>query len=1297
MSSPRIKLKTGDKVKVVTGKYRGTIDFISRLDPKNQVVYLKKVSRKKYDKSTPESKKNKEKKEIMTPVHISNDGQKKRIARQFKDRKGHNFKILAKNKLYILAVSGGPDSLFLLEKMRLAGYNLVVAHVNYHKRENSDYDEKIVKNYCQKYSLPCEIYQVQDSEYNSISNFQDRARQIRYNFFQELAAKYQTKYIVVAHHRDDYRETYLLQKQKKSLVEYWDYATDATNQLPIYQRNIIRQQLAHLNPEQKAQLDREIEKKNCELKVIKKVVQTAAKRLIICPPGMPGISHSTLKLVKKNEYEPEIYLLRFSKPDQQTFELHKKEDGTLEIAGLTQAEAEYAAHPWGKKGHYRLYGEAKNFFKRLVGKPTIYNALCELEPHEVRDKDIDFVGFTNSKKFKIATVESHSKFNLFKEETSWFTFENISKWVITFASLLVAFFIFDTFFGTNILGTIAYPFRNWGRRAGEVDVPKIGYKDVGGYDEVKEELNEIAEYTLVVRATAGECQKPFLFRSGSEFEESVVGLGARRMRELFRRARELAKVYGFCFVFIDEIDSIGRKRYSAHPGHAEQTLNQLLTELDGFHPRDNVIVLAATNSLHVLDNALLRPGRFDRKIYVPSPNLKSRREIIKLCVRKLPLKSDVDLEEIAALTKGLSGAQITSMFNEAYILSVRGGQKYIDYEMIFEAYDRVLMGPSWTSQTLTLAKRKIVAYHEAGHAVIGLSLPETTVKKITIIPRLSAGGYTWIDLYGEKGDDHLINKSQMLAQVMSFLGGRASEELIFGLEYITIGAYSDFKQATSIIRDLILRYGMSDLGIVPTQETFFSSEEIPPELPEVAKQKIEREREKIMNQFIAIVAAIIHTYGYSLIFRAQATPGGLEIFTSHFSSQKGKKKVSISALMKIFGLVIIFLVTLVNFAVIEDDSQMRKSLLQKEIEEQKEKFEENGLKITEEDIKKAKKLEKEENPDLKKIFALREKNHPLTSLLKNKTGFQELENYPQEIRYYLACPDEKKEKLQAERDKIERKINSVSGETLVRKLRRKNDLENRIKELDKEKERSVVHNQIFPRDQIILLRLHSLTEENRNKDYYLLTPYLKQVGKPYSSEANTSENDGSDEKNTNVRVQDLDFQAEDGNVKIVRIYFIMHDQSQKSKLDILEEQQTYELSFDDGVVKVNKDEEGLSVKKGGGGFASASLAATSGPENTPNQETQTPKKENFVIVNEGNKEIRVLVFPEFKLNLAKQKEQTGEDNQGQNQSGNQNKKKSGDTDKQALIDKYIKEIKAKLQVAGISDEQAIKIEGLGNN
>jgi cell division protease FtsH len=290
---------------------------------------------------------------------------------------------------------------------------------------------------------------------------------------------------------------------------------------------------------------------------------------------------------------------------------------------------------------------------------------------------------------------------------------------------------------------------------------------VGGLHEAKEELGEVVSYfhnpqsfwqrgakvpkgvllvgppgngkTLLAKALAGECHLPFLFRSGSEFEEMMVGMGARRMRELFRQARSYPQG---CIVFIDEIDAIGRKRYSSNTGHAEQTLNQLLNELDGFNPRDNVIILAATNTLNVLDSALLRPGRFDRQIYIPPPNLKGRREIIALHTRRLPLKSDIDVEEIVAMTKGLSGAQITNMFNEASILSIRYGKNFIDYEMIFEAYDRVLMGPSLTSQTLTSTKKKIIAYHEAGHAVIGMSLPETIVKKITIIPRLHAGGYT---------------------------------------------------------------------------------------------------------------------------------------------------------------------------------------------------------------------------------------------------------------------------------------------------------------------------------------------------------------------------------------------------------------------------------------------------------------------------------------------------------------------------------------------------------------------------
>lgn len=350
--------------------------------------------------------------------------------------------------------------------------------------------------------------------------------------------------------------------------------------------------------------------------------------------------------------------------------------------------------------------------------------------------------------------------------------------------------------------------------------------------------------TLLARAVAGECKLPFIFRSGSDFEEMVVGLGSRRVRELFQQARSYQQG---CIIFIDEIDSIGRKRYSANT-HTELTLNQLLNEMDGFRPRENIIILAATNTLNILDGALLRPGRFDRQIYIPLPNQKGRREIIILQTKKLVLSKDFDLEEIISLTKGLSGAQIVNMFNEASILSIRQGKERINQEMIFESYDRILMGPSLSSQDLTPNKKKLVAYHEAGHVVIGASLPETKVRKVTIIPRLMAGGYTWIDLRDNQGDDHLVSKSQMLAHVMSFLGGRASEELIFGAENVTIGAYDDFKKASGIIRDLIFRYGMSELGIIPTQESFFKGEEIATELPETTKQKIEAEREKILNQ-----------------------------------------------------------------------------------------------------------------------------------------------------------------------------------------------------------------------------------------------------------------------------------------------------------------------------------------------------------------------------------------------------------------------------------------------------------------
>jgi len=323
---------------------------------------------------------------------------------------------------------------------------------------------------------------------------------------------------------------------------------------------------------------------------------------------------------------------------------------------------------------------------------------------------------------------------------------------------LFVVFLIDRFFNTSLMNSLFSFLLYGGGGSSQFFVPNFQFQNVGGLYEAKEELQEVVSYfrnprafqqrgiklpkgvllvgppgngkTLLAKALAGECDLPFLFRSGSEFEEMVVGLGARRVRELFQEARSYPKG---CIIFIDEVDSIGRKRNAPH--NDGLTLNQLLNELDGFQPRDNIVILAATNFPQILDSALLRPGRFDRQIYIPLPNLKARQEIIELSTQKIALSRNVNLGEVAAMTQGLSGAQIVGLFNEATILSLRYGQKIVDQEMIFEAYDRILMGPVSTSQTISPEKKRIIAYHEAGHALVGLSLSETTVKKITIVPR----------------------------------------------------------------------------------------------------------------------------------------------------------------------------------------------------------------------------------------------------------------------------------------------------------------------------------------------------------------------------------------------------------------------------------------------------------------------------------------------------------------------------------------------------------------------------------
>jgi len=294
----------------------------------------------------------------------------------------------------------------------------------------------------------------------------------------------------------------------------------------------------------------------------------------------------------------------------------------------------------------------------------------------------------------------------------------------------------------------------------------ISFKDIGGLTEAKEELGEVIDYfknseyfikkgakvpkgillvgppgngkTLLAKALSEECKVDFIFRSASEFDEAFVGVGAGRVRDLFSEARNYQNG---CIIFIDEIDSIGKKRYSLG-NHYDQTLNQLLNELDGFLSHEKIFVLAATNKIEVLDEALLRPGRFDRKIFISNPDFNGRKEIIKINSASKDFDSNVDFDELASMTKGFSGAEVTSMIDESLIISIRSGKSLIDQDSLLEALDRVIMGPALKSRTPSLKSRKITAYHEAGHAIVALSLPDTIVKKITITARWNAGGYT---------------------------------------------------------------------------------------------------------------------------------------------------------------------------------------------------------------------------------------------------------------------------------------------------------------------------------------------------------------------------------------------------------------------------------------------------------------------------------------------------------------------------------------------------------------------------
>lgn len=399
--------------------------------------------------------------------------------------------------------------------------------------------------------------------------------------------------------------------------------------------------------------------------------------------------------------------------------------------------------------------------------------------------------------------------------------------------LMVAFFFF-IFRQAREAGGQVFSFGQSRARLFTKDMPKVTFADVAGVDEAKKELEEVVEFlkhpekfrvlgartpkgvllvgpagtgkTLLARAIAGEAGVPFFSVAGSEFMEMLVGVGASRVRDLFSNAKKAAP----SIIFIDEIESIGRMRgFGFTGGHdeREQTLNQILVEMDGFTPNDNVIVLAATNRPDLLDPALTRPGRFDRRVVLDMPDIEGRKAIIKIHMRGKPFAPEVDIEKLAKRTVGFSGADLANMLNEAAILAAREGKKAIDNKDLEEAATKVKLGPQ-KKRIQTEEDRRMAAYHEAGHAICAHALPKMDpVHRISIVARGLTGGHTLIP---PQVDRQTETKTHLLEMITTLLGGRASEELVFG--EITTGAGNDLEIATGIAREMVTEFGMSDLG-----------------------------------------------------------------------------------------------------------------------------------------------------------------------------------------------------------------------------------------------------------------------------------------------------------------------------------------------------------------------------------------------------------------------------------------------------------------------------------------------------
>jgi len=464
---------------------------------------------------------------------------------------------------------------------------------------------------------------------------------------------------------------------------------------------------------------------------------------------------------------------------------------------------------------------------------------------------------------------------------------SIASYILPFLVLIgLFFFIFRQAQGSN---NAAISFGKSKARMFSGDHPTVSFEDVAGVDEAKEELREVVEFlrepqkfislgaripkgvllvgapgtgkTLMAKAVSGEAGVPFFSISGSEFVEMFVGVGASRVRDLF----EQAKRHSPAIVFVDEIDAVGRHRGAGLGGshdEREQTLNQLLVEMDGFDTDTNVIIIAATNRPDILDPALLRPGRFDRRVVLDRPDIKGREEILEVHVKGKPVSPDVDLHDIARSTPGFVGADIENLVNEAAILAARRDKSIIEHDEFMEAIERVIAGPERKSRLINENEKKIIAYHEAGHAVVINALPEAdTVQKVSIISRGEAGGYT---MAFPDEDRMLKSRSQLVSDMVGLLGGRAAEDIVFS--DVTSGASNDLERVTKLARIMVTRLGMSEeLGPMvygKKEELVFLGREISEQrdYSEHIAEKIDTAIQKIVQDAYEKAKSILHQY-----------------------------------------------------------------------------------------------------------------------------------------------------------------------------------------------------------------------------------------------------------------------------------------------------------------------------------------------------------------------------------------------------------------------------------------------------